>query len=194
MVPWPLSPPVVARGPVRVRVLAVSVCACVSVCVSVRACVHMCDLGVRLFVCLVGFSWSPPSSLRGTHHVVVGVLAGVLGSGRLPWLTAVSQMGPGSVAPAGCVSGGGVGGGAGDWKMPASVHPRGRHSHGHSGRDGPQWALHGGRGALRCAFSPAPSLPAWGRDVSPADPPQSGDGDQSRTAGSRLAPRLMSGA
>ena len=60
-VPSPPFPPIVALGPVRVRILNVSVCVCV----------HMRDLGV-LFVRLVGFYWVPPSSLMGTCHHVQG--------------------------------------------------------------------------------------------------------------------------
>ena len=53
MAPLPLLPPVVARGPIHVRILNVSVCECVCVCM-IR--------GVFLFD---WFYWGPPSSLMG---------------------------------------------------------------------------------------------------------------------------------
>ena len=48
--PLPLLPPVVARGPFRVRILNVSVC----VCVCVRVCARF-----GVFFCLLSLCWGP---------------------------------------------------------------------------------------------------------------------------------------
>ena len=63
MAPLPLLPPVVARGPIHVRILNVRVRECVCVCM-IR--------GVFLFD---WFYWGPPSSLMGLGPLVVGVPA-----------------------------------------------------------------------------------------------------------------------